>query len=78
MRECSFGSDIQQNITTVSSLLQVAEEKYIASQIPSQPHVRYEEGLPLTEIHEELDDEGNVICMFVLDTMFAIGCFGLC
>lgn len=34
------------------------------SQIPSQADLRLEEGLPLTEIYEELDEEGNVICLF--------------
>lgn len=67
MRDCLFGSDVQQNIKTVSSLLQVAEERYTSSQILSQPEVRNEEGLPLTDIYEELDEEGNVICMFVLN-----------
>ena len=55
--------DVQQNIKTASSLLSVADEKYAASQVLIQPEVRNEEGLPLTEILEELDAEGNVICM---------------
>ena len=56
--------DVQQNVKTVSSLLQAAEEKYAASQVLVQPEVQNEEGLPLTEIHEELDEEGNIIGMF--------------
>ena len=55
--------DVQQNIKTISSLLTAAEEKYAASQVLTQPEVRNEDGLPLTEIHEELDEEGNVVCM---------------
>lgn len=50
---------VQQNIRTISSLLNTAQEKYAAAQVLSQPEVRNEEGLPLTEIHEELDEEGN-------------------
>ncbi|KAF6227164.1 hypothetical protein HO133_008606 [Letharia lupina] len=52
---------VQQNIRTISSLLNTAQEKYAATQVLSQPEVRNEEGLPLTEIHEELDEEGHVI-----------------
>lgn len=52
---------VQQNIRTVSSLLNSAQEKYATTQVLSQPEVRNEEGLPLTEIHEELDEKGNVI-----------------
>lgn len=62
-RECSSVIDVQRNIATVSSLLKVAENEYLASQIPNQPDLSLEEGLPLTEIYEELDEEGNVICM---------------
>ena len=43
-------------------MLQAAEEKYAASQVLSQPEVRNEEGLPFTEILEQLDEEDNVIC----------------
>lgn len=57
-----FESDVQQNVKTVSSLLDTAQEKYAATQVLSKPEARNEEGLPLTEIHEELDEEGNVIC----------------
>ncbi|KAL6716487.1 hypothetical protein ACLMJK_006054 [Lecanora helva] len=51
----------QKSVKTVSSLLEAAEEKFAASQVLIQPEVRNEEGLPLTEIFEELDDTGNVI-----------------
>lgn len=40
----------------------MAEEKLTALLVIRQPEVRTEEGLPFTEIREELDDEGNVIC----------------
>ena len=54
--------DVQQNIKTVASLLQSGEGKYPVSQIPSEPDVRNEEDLPLKEIHEELDERGEIIC----------------
>ncbi len=43
-------------------MLQAAEEKYASSQVLSQPEVRNKEGLPFTEILEQLDEEDNVIC----------------
>lgn len=58
--------DVQQNIKTILSLLETTEEKYLASQTLGRPEVQDEEGLPLTEIHEELDAEGNVICKYNL------------
>ena len=55
---------MQQIIQTTSSRLNTAQEKYAAAQVLSEPEVRNEEGLPLKEIHEELDEECNVICNF--------------
>ena len=46
-------------------MLQAAEEKYAASQVLSQPEARNEEGLPFTEILEQLDEEDNVICTLI-------------
>ena len=46
-------------------MLQAAEEKYAASQVLSQPEVRNEEGLPFTDILEQLDEEDNVICTLI-------------
>ena len=43
-------------------MLQAAEEKYATSEVLSQPEVRNEEGLPFTEILEQLDEDDNVIC----------------
>ena len=45
------------------SLLSTAEEKLAASNVICQSGVNNEERLPLTEIREELDEEGNVICL---------------
>ena len=52
---------VERNVKTVTSLLRTAEEKLAASSGLAQPEIRNDEGLPLTEIHEELDEEGNVI-----------------
>lgn len=56
-------ADVQQNVKTVTFLLGTAEEKLVISTVVSRPGVHNEEGLPLTEIREELDSEGNVICV---------------
>ncbi|EKD13295.1 hypothetical protein MBM_08738 [Drepanopeziza brunnea f. sp. 'multigermtubi' MB_m1] len=52
---------VEQNIRTIEKQIGKAEEKLAAASIISTPDVRNEEGLPLTEIVEELDEEGNVI-----------------
>ncbi|CAD6448281.1 760a5753-8c15-4431-84ea-ecf2d402df03 [Sclerotinia trifoliorum] len=52
---------VQQNINTIKKQIETAEEKLAKATIISTPDVRNEEGLPVTEIIEELDDEGNVI-----------------
>ncbi|KAI9650448.1 hypothetical protein NHQ30_000463 [Ciborinia camelliae] len=52
---------VQQNIKTIEKQIEIAEEKLVKATIISTPDVRNEEGLPVTEIIEELDDEGNVI-----------------
>ncbi|ESZ97445.1 hypothetical protein SBOR_2134 [Sclerotinia borealis F-4128] len=52
---------VQQNIKTIEKQIETAEEKLVKATIISTPDVRNEEGLPVTEITEELDDEGNVI-----------------
>ncbi|KAK5153010.1 hypothetical protein LTR04_006309, partial [Oleoguttula sp. CCFEE 6159] len=63
----SFGGDligerdVLQNITTIQKQLDVAEHKLSTAMIVSAPEIRGEDGLPLTEIREELDDDGNII-----------------
>ncbi|KAA8577106.1 hypothetical protein MFRU_023g00120 [Monilinia fructicola] len=52
---------VQQNIKTIEKQIETAEEKFVKATIISTPDLRNEEGLPVTEITEELDDEGNVI-----------------
>ncbi|KAG0645587.1 hypothetical protein D0Z07_8653 [Hyphodiscus hymeniophilus] len=52
---------VEQNVKTVKKQLEAAENKLAAASIISTPEVRNEDGLPLTEIMEELDEEGNVI-----------------
>ena len=47
---------------TIEKRLSLAEEKLAAVNVVIQPEVRNEERLPITEIREELDDEGNVLC----------------
>ena len=52
---------VEENIKASKSLLRTAEERLAASIILIHPEVRNEEGLPVTEIHEKLDEEGNII-----------------
>ncbi|KAH7379702.1 Prefoldin subunit-domain-containing protein [Cadophora sp. MPI-SDFR-AT-0126] len=52
---------VEQNVRTIQKQIETAEGKLAAASIISTPEVRNEEGLPLTEIMEELDEEGNVI-----------------
>jgi unconventional prefoldin RPB5 interactor 1 len=52
---------VQQNISTIQKQVETAERKLTAAAIISNPEVRNEDGLPLTDITEELDDDGNII-----------------
>jgi len=52
---------VEQNVRTVYKQIEAAENKLAAATVISTPDVRNEEGLPLTEIVEELDEEGNVV-----------------
>ncbi|KAL8816899.1 MAG: hypothetical protein Q9191_008247, partial [Dirinaria sp. TL-2023a] len=53
--------DVQENVKSVSKQIQKAEQQLAAAEIIAQADFGDKEGLPLTEIREELDDEGNVI-----------------
>ena len=55
-------SDVHENVKTVKKRLQVAEDQLSSVDVVINPEARHEEGLPLTEIAEELDDDGNVLC----------------
>ncbi len=52
---------VEQNIQTIEKQIATMEEKLAVATVISTPDIRNEEGLPLTEIIEELDDEGNII-----------------
>lgn len=54
--------DVLENVKVVLRRLEKAEEQLSASNARSQPVIYYSESLPITEILEELDEEGNVIC----------------
>ncbi|KAH0551372.1 hypothetical protein GP486_007414 [Trichoglossum hirsutum] len=55
-------ADVQKNANTVEKRLHNVEEKLNSILVISKPDIRNEEGLPIMEIREELDEEGNVIC----------------
>ena len=48
----------------MSRRLERAEEQLGALKVRSQPKLKNAEGLPITEILEELDEESNVICTY--------------
>jgi unconventional prefoldin RPB5 interactor 1 len=52
---------VQQNISSVENQLQTAEKKVNAATVLLEPDLDDDGGFPLTDIVEELDDEGNVI-----------------
>ena len=52
---------VQSNVTTLQNLLQVAEDKFAASQALGPAQHSNEDGPPFMEIQEELDEAGNVI-----------------
>lgn len=56
-------TDVQRNVETISKQLSVAEEAYDRSIADDEEDSFTSRGLPLSEIIEELDDDGNVICM---------------
>ena len=53
---------VQENVKTVQKKYDAAESKLAAVSVVMQPEARDEDGLPLTEITEELDEDVNVIC----------------
>ncbi|KAM0329189.1 hypothetical protein ACHAQA_004487 [Verticillium albo-atrum] len=52
---------VTKNIETLEKQLEIAEEKHAAISIISDPDMLDEEGLPMSEIIEELDEDGNII-----------------
>jgi unconventional prefoldin RPB5 interactor 1 len=52
---------VQQNIVSVEKQLDAAEKKLAGADVLLRPDVENEEGLPLMDIQEELDADGNVI-----------------
>ncbi|KAI0474732.1 Prefoldin subunit-domain-containing protein [Xylaria cf. heliscus] len=52
---------VSKNIDTLAKQLEAAENKLAATRIVSFPEATDEDGLPITEISEELDDDDNVI-----------------
>ncbi|TAQ91193.1 hypothetical protein B7494_g486 [Chlorociboria aeruginascens] len=51
---------VGENIKSIKSQIETAEHKLTVATVISTPDVRNEEGLPMTEIIEELDDDDNV------------------
>lgn len=51
---------VSKNISTLEKQLEIAETKLATATIVTNPDVRDEEGLPITDIVEELDDDDNI------------------
>ncbi|KAJ3563313.1 hypothetical protein NPX13_g8248 [Xylaria arbuscula] len=52
---------VSRNIDTLSKQLEAAENRLAAARVVSNPDATDEDGLPITEISEQLDDDDNVI-----------------
>ncbi|KAL8393289.1 hypothetical protein RB595_003174 [Gaeumannomyces hyphopodioides] len=52
---------VQRNIETLERQLRDAEDKAAVAGVVSAPDVRDDDGLPITDIVEELDDDDNVV-----------------
>ncbi|KAI1202781.1 Prefoldin subunit-domain-containing protein [Nemania serpens] len=52
---------VSKNITTLAKQLEAAENTLATSRLSSHPDAEGGDGLPITEISEELDDDDNVI-----------------
>lgn len=52
---------VSKNIETLQKQLETAENKYAAATVISQPDATDEEGQPILDIVEELDDDDNVV-----------------
>jgi unconventional prefoldin RPB5 interactor 1 len=52
---------VEQNVRTIEKQIETGENRLATATVISTPDVRNEEGPPLTEIIEELDEEGNII-----------------
>ena len=52
---------VTRNLDTLANRLETVENQYAAATVVSQPDATDEEGLPITEIFEELDDDDNIV-----------------
>lgn len=52
---------VTKNVQTLQKQLEAAEQKLATATVVMDPDVRDEDGLPFTDIIEELDEDGNVV-----------------
>jgi unconventional prefoldin RPB5 interactor 1 len=52
---------VSQNVQTLETQLEAAENKLAATSVVSQPDATHEDGEPVMDIIEQLDDDGNVL-----------------
>lgn len=58
---------VQQNVASIMKQLDSAEKKLVGATVLLEPDLENEEGLPLMDIQEELDEDGNVVSSEVLE-----------
>ncbi|MCJ1312643.1 hypothetical protein MMC25_006318 [Agyrium rufum] len=61
------GKDVQENLKTIEKRINAESEKLLALVPPTDMLVQDDAGLPMTEIREELDDDGNIILSTTFD-----------
>ena len=54
--------DVQKNVASLQKQIDAVHVKLENAQSVSDTAIRNQEGLPVTDIYEELDEDGNVIC----------------
>lgn len=52
---------VQQNVSSITKQLDSAEKKLAGASVLLEPDLENEEGLPMMDIQEELDESGNVV-----------------
>lgn len=55
------GTDVQENVTKVEKQIEQGEIRLASLIVVAAPDLTNEEGLPIMDIREELDEEDNVV-----------------
>lgn len=60
--------DVTENIKKVEEQLEKGEEKLASLLVVQRPEILAEDGEPIIEIREELDEAGNIICNMAINS----------